>query len=92
MIQEVQEIIIKWKKDNFSRSLLHFKETKQAEAEFVKAQKPWAKLHHRADRAKKKYHRQCRQVELMTAKLKEMEKQAAAAPEDVQKLRDALNA
>jgi len=45
LINNVHNSISTWKSENYHKSLLSWKETKQAEDGFSKAQKPWAKKH-----------------------------------------------
>ncbi|BFZ05187.1 hypothetical protein BsWGS_08226 [Bradybaena similaris] len=49
-----------WQKDNYHKSMMHFKETKEFEDNFRKAQKPWAKRLTKVIAAKKDYHAACR--------------------------------
>jgi hypothetical protein len=43
LVNEVHQSVNQWKKDNYHKSLMSFKEVKNAEDGFSKAQKPWAR-------------------------------------------------
>ena len=57
---EVINSIKNWQKDNFHRQLMQIKEKKEMEEQFRKAQKPWAKLLEKVDKAKTNYHLACK--------------------------------
>ncbi|GFR83250.1 kinase C and casein kinase substrate in neurons protein 2 [Elysia marginata] len=60
LMLEVHATIKIWQKDNYHKSMMHFKETKEFEDNFRKAQKPWAKRLTKVVAAKKDYHAACR--------------------------------
>lgn len=60
LMLEVHATIKIWQKDNYHKSMMHFKETKEFEDNFRKAQKPWAKRLTKVLAAKKDYHAACR--------------------------------
>ncbi|GFO33553.1 protein kinase c and casein kinase substrate in neurons protein 1 [Plakobranchus ocellatus] len=60
LMLEVHMAIKHWQKDNYHKSMMHFKETKDFEDNFRKAQKPWAKRLTKVMAAKKEYHAACR--------------------------------
>lgn len=43
LINEVYQRVNQWKKDHYHKSLMSYKEVKNAEEGFNKAQKPWAR-------------------------------------------------
>ncbi|XP_078355839.1 protein kinase C and casein kinase substrate in neurons protein 1-like [Oculina patagonica] len=49
-----------WKSANYHKSLLSWKETKNAEEGFSKAQKPWAKRHDEVLKCKRAYYQACK--------------------------------
>eukprot|EP00095_Tigriopus_kingsejongensis_P003897 maker-scaffold296_size217904-snap-gene-1.16 protein:Tk03897 transcript:maker-scaffold296_size217904-snap-gene-1.16-mRNA-1 annotation:"protein kinase c and casein kinase substrate in neurons protein 2-like isoform 1" len=49
-----------WQKDNYHKSILQLKERKEMEDAFKKAQKPWAKLLTKVNKAKADYHNACK--------------------------------
>ncbi|RUS76254.1 hypothetical protein EGW08_015997 [Elysia chlorotica] len=60
LMLEVHATIKVWQKENYHKSMMHFKETKDFEENFRKAQKPWAKRLTKVVAAKKDYHAACR--------------------------------
>ncbi|XP_005102566.1 protein kinase C and casein kinase substrate in neurons protein 2 isoform X2 [Aplysia californica] len=60
MMFEVHGSIKVWQKENYHKSMMHFKETKEFEDNFRKAQKPWGKRLSKVMVAKKEYHSACR--------------------------------
>ncbi|XP_066592674.1 protein kinase C and casein kinase substrate in neurons protein 1 isoform X2 [Prorops nasuta] len=57
------EIILQvknWQKDTFHKSMMTLKERKEMEDAFKKAQKPWAKLLQKVEKAKQEYHNSCK--------------------------------
>lgn len=49
-----------WQKDNYHKTLMQIKERKDMEDLFKKAQKPWAKLLSKVEKAKSEYHAACK--------------------------------
>ncbi|XP_062598142.1 protein kinase C and casein kinase substrate in neurons protein 1-like isoform X6 [Saccostrea cucullata] len=49
-----------WQKENYHKSMMHFKETKELEEGFKKAQKPWEKKYTKVMQSRKDYHAACR--------------------------------
>lgn len=43
LMNEVHQSVNQWKKDNYHKSLMNYKEVKNSEEGFSKAQKPWAR-------------------------------------------------
>ncbi|XP_076450073.1 protein kinase C and casein kinase substrate in neurons protein 1-like [Babylonia areolata] len=60
LMGEVYSSVKAWQKENYHKSMMHFKETKEFEDEFRKAQKPWAKRLSKVLEAKREYHTACR--------------------------------
>lgn len=61
LMEEVYHTIKIWLKDNFHKAALSgLKESKEIEDLFRKAQKPWAKLYTKVDKAKRDYHGVCK--------------------------------
>ncbi|KAG8303124.1 Protein kinase C and casein kinase substrate [Homalodisca vitripennis] len=50
-----------WQKDTYHKSMIQIKERKEMEDAFKKAQKPWAKLLAKVNKAKSDYHTACKQ-------------------------------
>ncbi|XP_012279799.1 protein kinase C and casein kinase substrate in neurons protein 1 isoform X2 [Orussus abietinus] len=49
-----------WQKDTYHKSMMTLKERKEMEDAFKKAQKPWAKLLQKVEKAKMEYHNSCK--------------------------------
>ncbi|XP_076389177.1 protein kinase C and casein kinase substrate in neurons protein Synd isoform X2 [Megachile rotundata] len=49
-----------WQKDTYHKSMMTLKERKEMEDAFKKAQKPWAKLLQKVEKAKSEYHNSCK--------------------------------
>lgn len=62
LVEDVQTNVKSWQKESFHKQTLPpgFKETRQFEADFLKAQKPWAKKYKRVMDGKKEYHSACK--------------------------------
>lgn len=83
LMSNVYELVKKWKNENYHKSLFQWKETKDAEDGFAKAQKPWAKYLMKVMRAKKAYH-------TATKAKEQAEKQVSDASHDVSFPQDKL--
>lgn len=51
-----------WRKENYEKSLIHYKKTKEFEKEFLDAQKSWSKLLEKLAEAKSAYYAACKTV------------------------------
>ena len=71
-----------WRKDNYEKSLIHYKKTKEFEKEFIDAQKSWAKLLEKISEYKTAYYSACK-----TAKLAD-DAERTASEEQRRKLAD----
>ncbi|XP_006610692.1 protein kinase C and casein kinase substrate in neurons protein 2 isoform X3 [Apis laboriosa] len=56
IIQQVKT----WQKETYHKSMMTLKERKEMEDAFKKAQKPWAKLLQKVEKAKSEYHNSCK--------------------------------
>ncbi|XP_008277838.1 protein kinase C and casein kinase substrate in neurons protein 1 [Stegastes partitus] len=69
LINEDFEKVKNWQKDSYHKQMMGgFKETKEAEEGFKKAQKPWAKKLKELEAAKKSYHMACKEEKLATTR------------------------
>eukprot|EP01137_Pigoraptor_chileana_P029954 Opistho-2@15902 len=91
VVSEVEANINNWKSEKFHKSILHFKEVRKAEEGFEKAQKAWAKLKGKMDKARKSYHAAARAVEQQAKKVSEAEKNPEIGHDEVKKISDKLN-
>lgn len=60
MMSDVHRSIKEWQKESYHKSMMHFKESKEFEDNFRKAQKPWGKRLSKVMAAKKDYHTACK--------------------------------
>lgn len=63
LMNDVHESIKRWKTENYHKGIFQWKETKEADEGFTKAQKPWAKRLAKVERSKKAYHTASRNSE-----------------------------
>uniref|UniRef100_A0AAR5P1G2 Protein kinase C and casein kinase substrate in neurons protein 1 n=1 Tax=Dendroctonus ponderosae TaxID=77166 RepID=A0AAR5P1G2_DENPD len=60
LANDVIQKIKQWQKDTYHKSMMQIKEKKDMEDAFKKAQKPWAKLLQKVDKARTDYHTACK--------------------------------
>jgi len=78
-----------FKKEHYHKQMLGgYKETKELEQDFAKAQKPWAKLLKKVNEAKKKYYDMCKEERL--AQAHENAAKSQDAPEKIKKLQEVV--
>ncbi|KAM4583370.1 protein kinase C and casein kinase substrate in neurons protein 1 isoform 2-T4 [Fundulus diaphanus] len=91
MMSEDFEKVKNWQKDSYHKQMMGgFKETKEAEEGFKKAQKPWAKKLKEVEVAKKSYHMACKE-EKQAATREANSKGEATTPAEQRKLQDKLD-
>lgn len=88
LMNDVHELVKKWKTDNYHKSLFQWKETKEAEEGFSKAQKPWAKFLMKVMRAKKAYHAAAKVKEQADKAVTDANKDTNFPPDKLRKLED----
>lgn len=83
------ENIKSFKKDNYHKQVLGgYKESKELDKEFEKAQKPWAKYYKKVKEAKKAYYHMCKEERL--AQAQENAAKAQDAPDKIKKIQDVI--
>ncbi|XP_078530017.1 protein kinase C and casein kinase substrate in neurons protein 2 isoform X2 [Lissotriton helveticus] len=89
LMSEDFEKIKNWQKDAFHKQMIGgFKETKEADDGFRKAQKPWAKKLKEVDGSKKAYHAACKEEKLAISRENNSKVDPALNPEQLKKLQD----
>lgn len=89
LVGEVHESIKKWKNETFHKGIFQWKETKEADEGFGKAQKPWAKRLAKVERAKKAYHNASKNVEQASRLESEASNDTEKSADKLKKLQDA---
>ncbi|XP_069133499.1 protein kinase C and casein kinase substrate in neurons protein 1-like isoform X2 [Argopecten irradians] len=82
--------IKQWQKDNYHKSMMHFKETKEMEDGFKKAQKPWEKKYTKLQAAKKEYHTACRNEKSTANQENNARGDSAVSQDQLKKIQDKL--
>ncbi|KAK7098885.1 protein kinase C and casein kinase substrate in neurons protein 1-like isoform X2 [Littorina saxatilis] len=90
LMLEVHASIKAWQKENYHKSMMHFKETKEFEDGFRKAQKPWGKRLQKVLAAKKDYHTACRTEKSTANQENNARGDASQSPDSLKKLQEKL--
>ncbi|XP_029455961.1 protein kinase C and casein kinase substrate in neurons protein 2 isoform X2 [Rhinatrema bivittatum] len=89
LMNEDFEKIKNWQKDAFHKQMMGgFKETKEADECFRKAQKPWAKRLKEVEGSKKAYHAACKEEKLAISREGNSKVDSSLNPEQLKKLQD----
>ncbi|XP_041111069.1 protein kinase C and casein kinase substrate in neurons protein 2-like isoform X2 [Polyodon spathula] len=89
LMSEDFEKVKNWQKEVFHKQMIGgFKETKEAEDGFRKAQKPWAKKLKEMDSTKKAYHAACKDEKLAISRENASKLDPNMNPETMKKLQD----
>eukprot|EP00050_Salpingoeca_kvevrii_P008282 m.301959 g.301959 ORF g.301959 m.301959 type:complete len:538 (-) comp14977_c0_seq1:426-2039(-) len=92
LTENVAGEVSRWKKEHYSKSMVKgVKETRKAEDAFHKAQKPWAHLLHKMDKAERIYHSNSKSLESAQAKLNQLKASGDSTPEEQTKLSEKIS-
>ncbi|MBN3319767.1 PACN1 protein, partial [Atractosteus spatula] len=92
LLSEDLEKVKNWQKDSYHKQIMGgFKETKEAEDGFRKAQKPWAKKLKELETAKKVYHMACKEEKLAAAREANSKAEASVTADQQKKLHEKLD-
>lgn len=89
LLNEDIEKVKNWQKEAFHKQMMGgFKETKEADEGFKKAQKPWAKKFKEMETAKKNYHMACKEEKLAATREANGKAEASVTPDQQKKLHE----
>ncbi|XP_060649485.1 protein kinase C and casein kinase substrate in neurons protein 1 isoform X3 [Drosophila nasuta] len=88
LCNDVNTQIKTWQKDNYHHTLMQMKERKDMEELFKKAQKPWAKLLAKVEKAKTDYHSACKTERSATNQERNANADSSLSPDQVKKMHD----
>ncbi|XP_072540969.1 protein kinase C and casein kinase substrate in neurons protein 1 [Salminus brasiliensis] len=92
LLNEDLEKVKNWQKDSYHKQIMgSFKETKEAEEGFKKAQKPWAKKLKELETAKKAYHMACKEEKLASTREANSKGETSATAEQQKKLQEKVD-
>ncbi|XP_051269647.1 protein kinase C and casein kinase substrate in neurons protein 1 isoform X2 [Dicentrarchus labrax] len=92
LINEDFEKVKNWQKDLYHKQMMGgFKETKEAEEGFKKAQKPWAKKLKELEAAKKSFHMACKEEKLASTREANSKGEASLTADQQKKLHEKVD-
>ncbi|KAG7226766.1 hypothetical protein INR49_014115 [Caranx melampygus] len=92
LINEDFEKVKNWQKDSYHKQMMGgFKETKEADEGFKKAQKPWAKKLKELEAAKKSYHMACKEEKLASTREANCKGEASVTADQQKKLHEKVD-
>ncbi|XP_073324894.1 protein kinase C and casein kinase substrate in neurons protein 1 [Pagrus major] len=92
LMNEDFEKVKNWQKDLYHKQMMGgFKETKEAEEGFKKAQKPWAKKLKELEAAKKSYHMACKEEKLASIREANSKGEASVTADQQKKLTEKVD-
>ncbi|XP_071349197.1 protein kinase C and casein kinase substrate in neurons protein 1 [Trachinotus anak] len=92
LINEDFEKVKNWQKDSYHKQMMGgFKETKETDEGFKKAQKPWAKKLKELEAAKKSYHMACKEEKLASTREANSKGEASVTADQQKKLHEKVD-
>ncbi|XP_044027555.1 protein kinase C and casein kinase substrate in neurons protein 1 [Siniperca chuatsi] len=92
LINEDFEKVKNWQKDSYHKQMMGgFKETKEADEGFKKAQKPWAKKLKELEAAKKSFHMACKEEKLASTREANSKGEASVTADQQKKLHEKVD-
>ncbi|XP_047004909.1 protein kinase C and casein kinase substrate in neurons protein 1-like isoform X3 [Schistocerca americana] len=88
LCNDVMNQVKTWQKDTYHKSMMQIKEKKEMEDAFKKAQKPWAKLLAKVNRAKSDYHVACKTERSACNQERNANADSSLSPDQVKKMQD----
>ena len=89
LMASVHDKVKKWKGESYHKAIFQWKETKEAEEGFCKAQKPWAKRRVKVEKSKKAYHAASKVAEQALKSESDANSNSEIPPEKFKKIQDA---
>ncbi|XP_030633348.1 protein kinase C and casein kinase substrate in neurons protein 1 [Chanos chanos] len=92
LLNEDFEKVKNWQKDSYHKQMMGgFKETKEAEEGFKKAQKPWAKKLKELETAKKAYHMACKEEKVASSREANVKGESSVTSDQQKKLHEKVD-
>ncbi|XP_050682819.1 protein kinase C and casein kinase substrate in neurons protein 1 isoform X2 [Leptidea sinapis] len=91
LVNEVMSQIKNWQKDTYHKSMIQLKERKEMDEAFKKAQKPWAKLLQKVERARLEYHTACKQERTAQNQERNASGDSSLSPDQVKKMAERVS-
>ncbi|XP_055387314.1 protein kinase C and casein kinase substrate in neurons protein 2 isoform X2 [Condylostylus longicornis] len=88
LCNDVTQMIRNWQKENYHKTMMHLKERKEMEDAFKKAQKQWAKLLAKVEKAKADYHAACKTEKTATNQERNATADSSLSPDQVKKMQE----
>ncbi|KAK0085040.1 hypothetical protein PV326_006045 [Microctonus aethiopoides] len=88
LCNDIVQQVKTWQKDTYHKSMITLKERKEMEDAFKKAQKPWAKLLQKVEKAKSEYHNSCKTERTASNMERNASADSSLSPDQVKKMQD----
>lgn len=88
LCNDIVQQVKTWQKDTYHKSMMTLKERKEMEDSFKKAQKPWAKLLQKVEKAKAEYHNSCKTERTAANMERNASADSSLSPDQVKKMQD----